>query len=295
MTGSARTRIEAAASAASPVSLASAHAATLGRMPRFTIMAAFVGVWMSIGWTLHLGAVAYLLTGIPLTIAFQVLVARRPIPSLWLLEARTFHLDRGGVAIAIGLAALPVYATALGLSSGRVLDVAYALVGVLGAAPAAYTLRAMDWRARSALLRSILTAGFLATVLFIGDRLVSHGPTFTDPAGALQSFAISLLLYVPMVFVIEEVVFRGALDTYARGARQATDVASAVFVSLLWGLWHLPLVLAEEGLVRLPITLGFHVVVGLLLTMPWRRSGNLAVPGVTHALIDAIRDGLAVA
>ena len=50
-----------------------------------------------------------------------------------------------------------------------------------------------------------------------------------------------------------------------------------------------------SGLTQLPISLGFHLILGLLLTFPWRRSGNLAVPGITHALIDAIRDGLAAA
>ena len=128
--------------------------------------------------------------------------------------------------------------------------------------------------------------------LFIANRILTLGATVPDPADALQAFAISLLLYIPMVFVIEEVFFRGALDTYARGPLRTNDGASAIFVSLLWGAWHLPLV-TEQGLSRVAITLGFHLVVGLLLTIPWRRSGNLAVPGVTHALIDAIRDGLA--
>jgi hypothetical protein len=265
------------------------------RLSRYAVVAAFVGAWMAIGWVLDLGAVPYLLVGIPLTLGFQVLVARRPIVSLWVVDARSFRLDRAGVVIALGLAALPMYATVLGLTGGRVLDVAYGLVGVLGAVPAAFALRAMDRRARTALLRSLLTAGVVASLLFLADRLVRVGPAVTDPLGGIQAFAISLLLYVPMVFVIEAVTFRGALDTYARGPRPPTDLASAAFVSLMWGAWHLPLVLAGDALLRVPITLGYHLVVGLLLTIPWRRSGNLAVPGVTHAVIDAIRDGLAVA
>jgi len=64
-------------------------------------------------------------------------------------------------------------------------------------------------------------------------------------------------------------------------------------VSLLWGVWHLPLVVAVSGFSQLPVILGFHLILGLLLTFPLRRSANLAVPGITHALIDAIRDGLA--
>jgi membrane protease YdiL (CAAX protease family) len=265
------------------------------RVERFAIMAAVVGLWMVVGWVLKLGAVAYLLTGIPLTIAFQVLVARRPIPSLWLIDARSFHLDRAGIVIALGLAALPLYATAMGLASGRILDVGYGLAGVLGSAPAAFALRATNWQARRALLRSLLTAGVVASVLFLLNRLISPGPPMTDPVGALGAVAISLVLYIPLVFVIEEVFFRGALDTYARGPERTTDMASAIFVSLLWGAWHLPLVLADGRPGGLPITLAFHLIVGLLLTLPWRRSGNLAVPGITHAVIDAIRDGIAAA
>jgi membrane protease YdiL (CAAX protease family) len=115
-----------------------------------------------------------------------------------------------------------------------------------------------------------------------------------EPAGAIQTFGLSLLLYVPLVFVLEEVFFRGALDTYVRGADIANDRTSAVFVSVLWGLWHLPLVITTIGLSQVLMILTYHLIVGILMTFPWRLSGNLAVPGVTHALIDAIRDGLAV-
>jgi quinol-cytochrome oxidoreductase complex cytochrome b subunit len=35
-----------------------------------------------------------------------------------------------------------------------------------------------------------------------------------------------------------------------------------------------------------------HVATGIFLSMAWRRSGNLAVTSGTHALIDAVRNGL---
>lgn len=276
-----------------PESRSTVSAAAVGRPVRFAIMASVVGLWMGIGWALHLGAVAYLLTGIPFTVGFQVLIARRPITWLWVIDASSFHLDRVGIVIALGFAGLPMYAAALGLANGRPLDVAYGLVGVAGAVPAAFALRAMDARALTAMIRSILTAGVVAAALFVANRIASTGRPITDLPGALESFAISLLLYIPMVFVIEEVFFRGALDTHARGPLRANDIPSAMFVSLLWGAWHAPLVLAEHGLGMLPLTFAFHLIVGLLLTIPWRGSGNLAVPGITHALIDAIRDGLA--
>ena len=277
------------------VATAPARAAAGRRSRRFAVMAGFVGLWMALGWALHLGAVAYLLAGIPLTIAFQVLVARRPIRSLWIVVAPPFRLDRPAVVIALGLAALPLYVTITGLVGGRLLDVGYGLTGVIGAAPAAFAIRRMDTVARRALVRSLLTAGVVAALLFLVNRLFLEGSAMTDPLAAAGAFALSLLLYVPMVFVIEEVFFRGALDPYGRGPGRANDLVSAIVVSLLWGAWHLPLLSADTILTRLPITMAYHLVVGLLLTGPWRRSGNLVVPGITHALIDAIRDGLAAA
>jgi membrane protease YdiL (CAAX protease family) len=35
-----------------------------------------------------------------------------------------------------------------------------------------------------------------------------------------------------------------------------------------------------------------HTLVGVPLAFFWRRSGNLAVPAFTHALIDAVRNAL---
>jgi hypothetical protein len=39
---------------------------------------------------------------------------------------------------------------------------------------------------------------------------------------------------------------------------------------------------------------GFHSAIGIPLSFAWRRSGNLFVTAFTHALIDAVRDGLSV-
>src|SRR5690349_18189367 len=188
MNSSARAPVPSPEAFVDPRSTPSTSDATLNGIPRVAVMAATVAAWMGIGWALHLGAVAYLLTGIPLTVAFQMLVARRPITSLWLVDSHRFHLDRVGVLVALGLAALPAYATALGLASGRPLDAAYGLVGVAGAVPAAFALRAMDPRARTALIRSVLTAGVVAAALFIVNRVLNHGPTIPDLPHALEAF-----------------------------------------------------------------------------------------------------------
>ena len=64
-------------------------------------------------------------------------------------------------------------------------------------------------------------------------------------------------------------------------------------MSLLWGFWHLPLVVGVSGLTQLPIILGFHLILGPLLKFPVAPFRQPRTPGITHALIDAIRDGLA--
>jgi membrane protease YdiL (CAAX protease family) len=38
-----------------------------------------------------------------------------------------------------------------------------------------------------------------------------------------------------------------------------------------------------------------HSIIGVPLSLAWRRTGNMAVPGFAHALIDAGRDGLRAA
>src|SRR5205814_1740534 len=71
--------------------------------------------------------------------------------------------------------------------------------------------------------------------------LARRGLTLPHPAASARVFGFSLLQYVPVVFVIEEVFFRGALDSYVHRVGEGTGWGSAVFVSALWGLWHLPL------------------------------------------------------
>jgi membrane protease YdiL (CAAX protease family) len=94
--------------------------------------------------------------------------------------------------------------------------------------------------------------------------------------------------------VLEEVAFRGAIDDHVHRADGARGVLSALFVSALWGLWHLPI--APGGLPLAVIAaqaLLVHCVVGVPLSLARRRTGSLVVPAGAHALIDALRNGLA--
>jgi membrane protease YdiL (CAAX protease family) len=47
-------------------------------------------------------------------------------------------------------------------------------------------------------------------------------------------------LYYPASFLLEEVAFRGALDAHVHYDGERGGWLSAVFISALWGVWHLP-------------------------------------------------------
>jgi hypothetical protein len=50
--------------------------------------------------------------------------------------------------------------------------------------------------------------------------------------------------------------------------------------------------LPKVGMLEIGLVLLFHSLVGVPLSLFWRRSGNLAVPAFAHAWIDALRDSL---
>ena len=128
--------------------------------------------------------------------------------------------------------------------------------------------------------------------LTIGAALVTagHAPAVPD---MLAVGLRSLLLYLAVVFVLEEVTFRGALDAHLHHAGERRGLLSAAAVSVLWGLWHLPLADPATPLWQTLIQLlVLHGVVGVLLSYAWRCTGTLAAPGLAHALIDAVRNGL---
>ena len=168
---------------------------------------------------------------------------------------------------------------------------------VAGAVPLACSLvRATraQWRELGLCLATAGSAGVLAMTLGFLVR-GNHGMNATARLfDGLRSFA----LYLPVCFMLEEVFFRGGLDSYlTRGGTRAPWL-SAVFLSAVWGWWHLP-ILPMRGehhltqllaaVVTLPLV---HCGVGVFLSIFWRRSGLLLVPVFAHAFIDAVRNAL---
>lgn len=267
----------------------------LGRGARWLVAAVTVAVWVALGLLLHLSANVYLLLTIPFTALFQTLIARQPLRAVWLRGAPPFPVDVWSVIIFALLAIVPVYSA---IAAGQRADwpnLAYGVAAVGGAAGAAYTMRAVQPRTLRQLALCVATVcacGVLLTVLDGWAAGTLH------PASAGRSFLTAgywFLLYLPAVFVVEEVFFRGALDSYLHALDTGTGWASAVYVSGLWGLWHLP-VIGFAGprslLVTVVVLLAFQIVLGIPLSIGWRRSGNLLVPSAAHALNDAIRNVL---
>jgi len=96
------------------------------------------------------------------------------------------------------------------------------------------------------------------------------------------------------LFLVDEVVFRGALDPHLRGASSGRlhEWCSAVFVSILWSIWHLPAYNPHaksfptlfSGLA--PFYLGV-LMIGVLLAFCARQARTLVPSSIMHAFGNA--------
>jgi membrane protease YdiL (CAAX protease family) len=254
---------------------------------------AAVAVWMAIGLVFHISADAYLLLGIPITLGFQRYVRHAPLRAMCVRTAPPFRLGIGGAAIAIFLMIKPLIDLVNSVRSQESWIVAaWLLAAIAGAWAAAYALRNFRRATFRELLICVVTAGAVGCAIMVGAAFIlsSHEPAWSKVRSGLTSF----LRYVPVVFVLEEVWFRGVLDSHLHHPGEARGALSAVYVSGLWGIWHYPITPAPHHLQELLPTLVslllVHISIGALLSWSWRRSGNLFVPGSVHALIDSFRN-----
>ena len=164
---------------------------------------------------------------------------------------------------------------------------------MVGAVGAVYALRAMDREGMRATIRATLISGGVLVAIMVVYRLASGGFN-GNLAPAVMGAAVSAATYLPAVFVVEEVFFRGLIDPYLHGSTTEPDRASALYGSALWGIWHLPVAFVALGIFTIPYLVLVHTVIGYFLVTSWRRTGNLAAPGVAHAVIDGLRNGVAV-
>ena len=261
------------------------------RRRRLVEAVAFVAAWMAAGYLLRLSADAYLLLGVPLTAAFQRLVRRRPLRELFAAGTMRFTLDRRGATAAAVLAIVPGYHAAAAWLAGEWTLVGWNLAAVTGAVAAAFSLRAGSVLAtlRSAALP--IAVGATGFALVFGMVHVATGAPLPAVA-ALVAVAEYTALYFPATFLLEEVAFRGALDAHLHHEGDSRGWQSAILVSALWGLWHLP-VSSGRSLSHLVVQLVVvHVALGVPLSWAWRRNRNLAGPALAHAVNDAVRNAV---
>jgi membrane protease YdiL (CAAX protease family) len=264
-----------------------------GRIRRAAEITVFVAIWIVLGLGFHLSANAYSLLGIPLTVLFQWFVRRAALRSLWVRDAPPFRLGLSGTVVATGLATLPVFAL-VQLFRARPDWVigGWLLAATCGAIPAGYAIRNLGRAAVVPFISCLATAGVLGVLVFAVVFIRNHGG-HVSLVSRLQTGGTSFLLYLPAVFVIEEVSFRGLLDAHLHRPDEPGGILTAIYVSILWGLWHYPVVPHGARLITIITQLLIvHVPIGVPLSIYWRRSGNLAVPAFTHAFIDAVRNAL---
>ena len=277
-----------------------------GLIRRWVEVLVFVGGWIAAGELLAMSANAYLLFGIPLTAGFQLFVRKRPIKELWVRGGPGLSLRSVSLKLAILLAIVPFGYLVVSVVKGQGIVAIYALAAIVGAGAAAYALgqfRRETWRYLGLCLA---TAGLLGVLLVIGPHMIAarYDPSAVHPTGeSLGPDALvgirSLLLYIPAMFMMEEVAFRGAIDSHVRHPGEHYGVgstgygtASAIVVSVLWGLWHYPIIPHASVIQVVATLLLLQVAVGPFLSLFWRRSGNLMVPGFVHTTIDSVRNAL---
>lgn len=261
------------------------------RRRRTIEVVAFVGVWVAAGYLLPLSSNAYLLLGIPLTLGFQVLVRRRPVRELFAGNATRFSLGTRGLTVGAALALVPSYFAVQAVGGGDWTLVGWYLAAVAGAFLAAFSLQSSSVPAvlRSAMLPIAVGASGFAIVY--GVIHIATGAPLLVGAG-IAALAKYTLLYFPATFLLEEVAFRGAIDAHVHHDGEGRGWWSAVFVSALWGLWHLPVASGLPFALLLLELVVVHVLLGVPLSLAWRRSGNLAGPALAHAVNDAVRNAV---
>jgi len=250
---------------------------------------AFVAVWMAAGYLLPISSDGYLLLGIPLTVAFQLSVRRRPLRELFAPSTSRFAWDGKALAMAAALALLPaVYAVGAVRSHDWVVA-GWHLAAAVGAVCAAFALRTgtVLGALRSAALPIAIGATGMALV-YSAIHIAAGVPL--SAAAAVATVVKYTALYFPATFLIEEVSFRGAIDTHVHVDHGRRGWRSAIFVSALWGLWHQPVSHALPLPLQAVELVVVHVLLGVPLSFAWRRTRNLAGPALAHAANDAVRN-----
>ena len=254
---------------------------------RYIHVAVFVAIYIVIGYLYNLKPQSYLLVGIPLTLIFQLFIVRQPLHKLWLREGEKLHLNKSGWIITLCFIAFPIYKTIELASQDKLtfVNFGYYCASILGAFGVGYCYSNFTKKTTKDFLLCLGIIAVLRMSWYFFPFMFGGQEFNPDYIQGIKS----LLTYIPVAFVVEEVVFRGMLDTYIHPSKKSNGLWSAIFISCIWGVWHLPISIDQSlgWVLMVALKSGFW---GVFLSIFWRRTGNLAVPAFTHAMVDAIRD-----
>ena len=261
----------------------------------------FVLLYIAIGFvlkSLKLNVNIYLFAGIPLSILFQIFIRKEPIQTLWVRGNSKFKLSKLGMLIGVAFIILPIKMIIQMILNNKidVITILYMVVVLIGTLGVAYSITHFTKGTMRCLLLCLATAGMLGIVLSLTSSFAHSINLHKAIQLNFKEGVKSLLIYIPACFIIEEVVFRGLLDSHVYHLGQKKGIWSAIFISALWGLWHVPVVPMNgigNSLIATAFLMAVHTVIGVPLSIFWRKSGNLFVTCFTHSLIDAVRNALA--
>jgi membrane protease YdiL (CAAX protease family) len=266
---------------------------------RYIEVLAFVALWMALGWIFHLDANSYLLIGVPLVVLFQRFVRQRPLRQLWVRDAAAFRLGSAGIVIAVLLILAPGYDLIfVAIPKKWWIVTLWLFCALAGAVFAAFAITHQRASAARRALPSFVSAVLIGMAIMAASAFASHHDIGV-PLSKLFLLLKQFLLYFTVTFVLEEVAFRGALDSHIYQPptdgqqRSGSTWLSAIFMSVLWGIWHLPLLPtggAAAFAAAIPMLIIVHTLTGVPLSFCWRASGTLVLPAAAHALIDSYRN-----
>jgi CAAX prenyl protease-like protein len=212
---------------------------------RYIEVLGLVALWMAVGWTFHLGVNAYLLVGVPLVVLFQRFIRRQPLRNLWVRDAPTFRLGLVGTVLAVLLILAPGYnLVSIAIPNRWWVGALWFLCAMAAAVFAAFAITQQRASAARRGFPSFIAAALIGIAIMAAGVLARHH-SIDVPLSKLPFLVKQFLLYFAVSFVLEEVVFRGAIDSHIHqpktdGQADGSAWLSAIFVSALWGSWHLP-------------------------------------------------------
>ena len=265
------------------------------QLTRLLVASSVVGLYMALGWGLRLDPNAYLLLGIPLLWFFQVFVARRPVTELWLKQPPSRFLTGKALLAAVPFMIVPVWSAVSDWKEASWPVRLWFGACVAGTLPLGATLVRATLKTWIALLGCLLTAGLLYVVMAVGISFALHHGKFYPHHDSYRIVARWFLLYLPICFSVEEVFFRGGIDSYVQREGDRFGWLTAIWVSCLWGWWHMPIFknYAAGPMIVAAVMLPLMMCLpGIPFSIFWRRSGSLVVTATAHALIDGIRNAM---